>query len=178
MIRSRRMYRKKICILGARAVGKTSLVRRFVSGEFNSAYDATVGANIDKIQLRIDSDSLQLMLWDIQGDQPTSRRTRDYLKGASGIVYVVDGTRLDTLEVALELRRAIEGRSARPVPSLMLFNKADLCAGWEIGSSMISDVEADGIIALLTSAREGSGVNTAFSLLARVMLGRTSMVAA
>lgn len=178
MIRSKRHYNKKICMLGAPAVGKTSLVQRFVGGECCSAYLPTVGANIDKIQLLVDSDRLQLMLWDIQGGDRSSRRFFDYLKGASAIVYVVDGTRLDTLEVALEFRRQIDNSLVAPMPSIMLFNKADLSKTWEISPSMINEVEADGIFALLTSAREGSGVNVAFNLLARVLLGKATMVAA
>jgi len=178
MIRSRRKYHKKICVLGARAVGKTSLVKRFLEGGFNPDYNATSGVDINKIQLQVDADNLQLMLWDIQGVEPSSQRFFDYLKGASAIVYVVDGTRLQTLYTALELRQKIEQRAGVAVRSIVLFNKSDLVKSWEISSAMINDVEADGIFTLLTSAREGTGVNTAFNLLARVLLGKTSLVAA
>ena len=178
MIRSRRMYHKKICVLGARAVGKTSLARRFREGGFNPDYKATYGAAISKIQLQVDADRLQLMLWDIEGLEPSSQRFFDYLKGASAIVYVVDGTRLQTLEAVLELRQKIEQRAGVPVRSIVLFNKSDLIESWEISPGTISDIEADGILALLTSAREGTGVNTAFNLLARVLLGKSTLVAA
>jgi hypothetical protein len=172
------MNYKKVCILGARAVGKSSLVKRFLSGSFSDRYSATVGANIEKIVLDIDTDRVQLMLWDIQGEDQAGQTFTHYLKGASAIIYVVDGTRLDTLEAAMELRKAAETHLGSKLPSIMLFNKSDLAKDWEISSSMINDVESDGIFALLTSAREGSGVNTAFSLITRVILGKTSMIAA
>ena len=172
------MYNKKICILGERAVGKTCLLRRFVNDRFDSDYAGTIGADIHKIQIRVDTDNLQLMVWDIQGQDRSSRQFFDYLKGASAIVYVVDGTRLPTLDAVLEFRREILGRGSRPVPSIMLFNKSDLRSDWEISSTMINDVEMDGMFSLLTSAREGSGVNTAFYLLSRVLTGKTSLVAA
>ena len=172
------MYNKKICMLGAPAVGKTCLVRRFVGSDCGRDYQATVGANIDKIQLQVDSDRLQLMLWDIQGQERSSRRYFDYLKSASAIVYVVDGTRLETLDVALEFRRRIDDSLVGPLPSIMLFNKSDLSKTWEISPDMINNVEASGIFALLSSAREGTGVNTAFGLLARVLLGKATLVAA
>ena len=178
MIRSKRVYKKKICVLGASAVGKTSLVRRFVRGEYGFEYCPSIGASIDKVLLQVDGDRLQLMLWDIQGESRSSRRYTEYIKGASAIVYVVDGTRLDTLETALEFRRQIHRSLARPPPSIVLFNKADLSKTWEISTSMINDVEKHGIFALLTSAREGSGVDTAFNLLARVLLGKVTMIAA
>lgn len=172
------MYHKKICVLGAPAVGKTSLIKRYLEGGFSPDYYATSGASINKIQLQVDADKLQLMLWDIHGVDPSSRRFYDYLKGASAIVYVVDGTRLQTLHAALELRQKIDRRAGASVRSIMLFNKADIAKNWEISSDMINDVEVDGIFALLTSACEGNSINTAFNLLARVLLGKTTLVAA
>ena len=178
MIRSSRVYNKKVCILGARAVGKTSLVQRYLKGEFSSDYRATAGASIKKAQLQVDGDKLQLMIWDVQGESDSDRGYYDYLKGASAIIYVVDGTRLDTLKTALDYRQDIESRAGKPVPSIMLLNKADLVKNWEISSSMINDLEQEGIFTLLTSDREVIGVDTAFNLLARVLLGKTSLFAA
>ena len=172
------MYKKKVCILGERAVGKSCLVRRFKDGSFDAAYQTTAGADIHKIQLQVDADSLQLMLWDIQGQDRSSEEFFDYMKGASAIVYVIDGTRLQSLDAVLEFRQKIEIRGSRPVPSMMLFNKSDLASSWEISSSMINDVELEGMFSLLTSAKEGSGVNTAFDLLSRVLVGKISLVAA
>jgi len=172
------MYYKKVCILGARAVGKSSLIKRFLSAKFSDGYSATVGANIEKIVLDIDGDRVQLMLWDIQGEDRAGQAFTHYLKGASALIYVVDGTRLGTLEAAMELRKEAEDHLGCKPPSIMLFNKSDLAKRWEISSSMINDVESDGIFALLTSANEGSGVNTAFNLITRVILGKTYMIAA
>lgn len=58
----------------------------------------------------------------------------------------------------------------------MLFNKSDLAQQWEISPGMISDAESGGIFALLTSCREGSGVNTAFNLISRVLMGKTALM--
>lgn len=178
MIRSSRIYNKKICVLGDRGVGKTSLVRRYLSGEFSPDYRPTDGASINKVELLVERDKLQLMLWDIEGGRDSVRGYYDYLKGASAIIYVVDGTRLETLQTALRYRQDIQDRAGTPVPSMVLLNKSDLVKNWEINSNMINDLEMDGILALLTSSREGSGVKTAFSLLVRVMLGKSSLVAA
>ena len=172
------MYNKKICILGERGVGKSCLVQRFLNGSFDDGYEVTIGANIRKARLQVDTDKLQLMLWDIEGQDRSSRRFLDYLKGTSAIFYVVDGTRLQTLDAVLEFRREIESRGSKPVPSIILFNKSDLASDWEVSPAMINDVETDGMFSLLTSAKEGSGVSTAFNLLSRVLIGKTSLVAA
>ena len=172
------MYHKKVCILGARAVGKTSLIRRFLGNDFSDDYAATSGADLSKIVLDIDGEKVQLMLWDIQGEENPARDALEYTRNLSAVIYVVDGTRLETLEPALELRQMVEEQHGSSIPSIMLFNKSDLAKDWEISSNMINDVENDGIFALLISSREGSGVNTAFSLITRVMLGKTTLIAA
>lgn len=170
------MYNKKVCILGASGVGKTSLVERFLSGRFSEAYRTGAGAKIDKIVVEVERDKVQLMLWDIQGEAQVSRGFLSYMKGASAIIYVVDGTRIETLATTNGLRQEAAKRLGPVKPSIMLFNKADLVSQWKISPEIISDVESDGIFALLTSCREGSGVNTAFNLIARVMMGRTALM--
>lgn len=172
------MYSKKICIVGASAVGKTSLIERFADGSFDASPRATVGARIVKKILDIDDDKLQLMLWDIQGENELSPESMNYFKGASAIVYVVDGTRLQTLGAAMGLKLEIESRFGHSVPSIVLFNKSDLADHWEISNTMINDVEISGNFSILTSCKEGTGVNTAFNLLCRVLLGKTCLVAA
>lgn len=170
------MYYKKVCLLGAREVGKTSLVQRYLKGDFNAVYQTEPGTRIDKSVIDVDRDKVHLMLWDIQGENQVSGRCLNYVSGASAMVYVVDGTRLETLPIALEYRCVVESHIGRSIPSIMLFNKSDLAAGWEISSSLISDLESDGIFALLTSCREGSGVGTAFDLITRVMMGKTALM--
>ncbi len=170
------MYYKKVCILGACGVGKSSLIHRFQSGNFSEAYHTDAGAKIEKMIVDVDRDKVQLMLWDIQGEDQISHRFLNYLKGASAIIYVVDGTRLETLATAIDFRRESESYFADVKPSIMLFNKSDLAQQWEISPGMISDAESGGIFALLTSCREGSGVNTAFNLISRVMMGKTALM--
>lgn len=170
------MYNKKICILGASGVGKSSLIHRFLTGKFSEAYLANGGAKIDKIVQIVDRDKVQLMLWDIQGEDQTSRGFLNYLKGTSAVIYVVDGTRLETLMAAMEFRLQVQQQLGNAIPSIMLFNKSDQARDWEISSSMISDVESDGIFAILTSCKEDIGVNTAFNLITRVMMGKTSLM--
>ena len=61
------MIQKKICMLGGFAVGKTSLVARYVTSMFSEKYLTTVGVKIDKKQVAVDGRDVTLMLWDIYG---------------------------------------------------------------------------------------------------------------
>ena len=62
------IVKKKICMLGTFAVGKTSLVQRFVRSVFSDRYLTTVGVRIDQKTLTVDDRQVELILWDIHGD--------------------------------------------------------------------------------------------------------------
>jgi hypothetical protein len=77
------MMRLKICLLGATAVGKTSLARRFVEGVFSDRYLTTVGVRIDKRVVRIDGQEIHLIVWDLSGEDEFAQVQTRYLRGAS-----------------------------------------------------------------------------------------------
>ncbi|MEZ5976078.1 MAG: ADP-ribosylation factor-like protein [Planctomycetota bacterium] len=108
-----RLIRKKVCLLGSYAVGKTSLVRRFVYSEFSDRYHTTVGVKVDKEGLVVNGHELHLVLWDLYGEDRWQEVRASYLRGAAGALVVVDATRLETLEVARGLRRAPAGRGRK-----------------------------------------------------------------
>jgi len=170
------MYRKKICILGAAGTGKSCLIRRFLKRDSAEDRALAMGAKIDKLDVEVDRRKVQLMLWDIRGGDHVLPGFVNYIKGASAIIYVADGTRLETLSMAMEYRRQAEAYFGMPVPGIMLFNKADLARQWKITPSMISDAETNGIFALLTSCCDDSGINTAINLITRVMMGKTTLL--
>ena len=99
------MIQKKICMVGAFAVGKTSLVQRFVRSIFSEKYKTTVGVKIDKKVMNVNSQDLTLILWDLHGEDEFQELQRSYLRGTSGYFLVVDGTRPVTLDRARYLQR-------------------------------------------------------------------------
>ena len=172
------MSNKKICLVGAPGVGKTSLVQRFARGTFSYRFRPRPGVNIERREVDVDGEPVHLMLWDFQGQDPLSPTPTRFVESAAAIIYVVDGTRLESLNRLERIQRETEKLIGRAVPSLVLFNKADLRDRWQVTGEMIARVEAGGTITLLTSCKEGSGVDTAFRLIARVVMGKTAVVAA
>ena len=58
---------KKICLLGDFAVGKTSLVRRFVDNQFSDTYLSTIGVKISRKLLSVEENhTLQIIIWDLE----------------------------------------------------------------------------------------------------------------
>lgn len=161
---------KKICMLGSFAVGKTSLVRRFVHSLFDERYHTTVGVRIDKKVVAVDGADVTLMLWDIHGDDEFQNVRLSYLRGASGYLLVADGTRRDTIDRVYSLNTITE-KTAGSVPFLLLLNKADLEDEWAIGPEDLEWASEKGWTILKTSAKTGAGVEEAFLELAGRTMG-------
>ena len=156
---------KKICMLGAFSVGKTSLVKRFVESVFSETYLTTVGVKIDKKTVELSNRIVNLILWDLAGEDDISSLRTSYVRGSAGYLLVADGTRPSTLEVALSLRQRVEVEFG-PLPFVLLLNKNDLREEWAIRDEEIEDLRRDGWWVRPTSARTGEGVDDAFGALA------------
>lgn len=156
-------------MLGSFAVGKTSLVRRFVESIFDERYFTTLGVKIDKKVVELEKQQVTLMLWDLEGQDAYSSLNTSYLRGASGYLLVVDGTRRETLTHAIEIQELVEERLGS-VPSLILLNKSDLTGSWELSEEEVVDVCGSDRTLMKTSAKTGSMVDEAFLTLAEQMV--------
>jgi len=163
------VLQKKICLLGAFGVGKTSLTQRYVSSIFSDKYLTTVGVKIDKKTLDVGATPVSLVIWDIAGEDAVSAVRTSYLRGAAGYLLVIDVTRAQTLEVA----RAIQARVATEIgdiPFLCLLNKIDV-EDWDIPGARIEELQQSGWTVERTSAKTGAGVEEAFAELAKRIVG-------
>ena len=167
---------KKICMLGDFAVGKTSLVRRYVLGEFSPEYQATIGVNVYKYTDRIEggaagSVQLQQIIWDIEGSEDRSSLLKTYVHGASGALVVGDLTRPDTLEsMARHARTFLGVQPGRPV--VFALNKTDLLEPGAAAAAAGNLTGEFGAPACETSALSGAGVPEAFASLERSIVQR------
>ena len=163
------MIQKKVCMLGATGVGKTSLVSRFVLSLFSDTYLTTIGVKVDKKAVSVDGRDVTLMLWDIYGQDEFQTVRESYLRGASGYLLVADGTRQRTLDTTRELQTTAEGVLGR-VPFVLVLNKADLADEWRVDDKALWRMAEDGWTVIRTSAKSGAGVEDAFLKLARKMV--------
>ena len=166
-------FRAKVCLVGDHAVGKTSLIRRFVTGRFSDVYINTLGAAASKKSMLTVSSGgtparLDITFLDIMGDRALMDVLREaYFHGAAGVLAVADITRPETV---LHLHEWVQGvRSvAGDVPVLLVANKADLVATSE---ALLADLEerlrGHGDRVIVTSAKSGAGVEDAFAWMAK-----------
>src|SRR5262245_8048798 len=98
----------KVCMLGVFAVGKTSLVVRYVHGMFSERYLATLGVKIDRKVVVASGRTVKLMLWDMAGEDEFAKVNPSYLRGAAGYLLVLDGTNRNTISQSIVLHRKIQ----------------------------------------------------------------------
>lgn len=156
-------------MLGAFAVGKTSLVGQFVHSKYEDKYLTTVGVKIDEKILSVDGEDVKLMLWDMAGEDELMKVKMSYLRGAAGYLLVVDGTRRTTVDVARSLRERVETEIGK-LPVLVVANKFDLTDEWDVEDADLESLAADSCGLLKTSAKTGTGVEDAFITLARQVI--------
>ena len=162
------MLQKKICMLGAFSVGKTSLVRQFVSSIFDDKYLTTVGVKIDKKEVNVQGQDVKLMLWDLAGEDAYNKINPNQLRGASGSIIVIDGTRPNTLEVGSELIQFAQ-QHTNGAPLVIALNKADLKDDWLITTEATETLASEHEV-LETSALNGQNVEALFQRLTEKML--------
>ena len=155
----------KICMLGAFAVGKTSLVSRFVHTIFSEKYHTTIGVKIDKKSVEVGGRQLDLMLWDLAGEDDFQTVRMSHLRGAAGYLVVIDGTRPATVATAIDLQRRAE-LAIGQLPFCVLVNKCDLIQEWQFGEADHEEMIAKNWDVRKTSAKHGTGVEEAFRDLA------------
>ena len=156
-------------MLGAFAVGKTSLVARYVKSVFSEKYLTTVGVKVDKKDVTVDDRNVSLMLWDINGQDDYQAVQQSYLRGTSGYLLVVDGTRRATLDTVSKLQQVVES-VAGPVPFVVVLNKSDLSQEWQVDERGLMKIADRGWPIVRTSAKTGEGVEETFVKLTRAML--------
>ena len=163
------VVKRKIVLLGDGAVGKTSLINRFVLNRFSDKYIQTIGVKVSKKTIRVDDTEIILMIWDVLGQKGFTKVQEASLRGSEGAFLVCDLTRPETLRSLTEYWHDVLVRAAGDVPVILLANKSDL--EWKVSEDDIRAV-ADDLNApwYITSAKTGDNVEEAFHNLACMIL--------
>jgi hypothetical protein len=161
----------KVCMIGASAVGKTSLVARFVSSVFSERYVTTIGVRIHARRVQLGERVVDLIIWDLSGEDEFQSVRPSYLRGASGYLVVIDGTRRETVDTAISLQERAR-KTVGNAPFIAVLNKTDLAASWDLGDEEFAALHGRGWNLLRTSAKTGEGVGEIFDQLTTMMLER------
>lgn len=161
----------KVCVVGDFAVGKTSVVERFINNQFSDKYLTTVGVKVDTKEIEHDDlcVSHKLVIWDVAGSDRFGHTEFAYLRGASGYIFVADGTRSLTLKSVHDLREQITEKYGA-APCVLLVNKKDLARQWEVSEKQLLELVKSYCNVYTTSAKTGDEVETALRSLSKQVL--------
>ncbi|UCE72951.1 MAG: GTP-binding protein [Methanomassiliicoccales archaeon] len=164
---------KKISMLGDLAVGKTSLVNRYVFNVFGDEYISTIGTKVVKKKLTHNNRKIVLMIWDIAGETTFNHIRKAYFRGSEAGLVVVDITRKKTLDnVSDWISSFLEITGDSPI--LILVNKSDLKEDYTFTMDSAHEIaEKFQTKALSTSAKTGENVEEAFHILTELIFSRS-----
>lgn len=169
------MIFKKVCLLGDFAVGKTSLVRRFVDRQFSDRYLATVGVKISRRLLVLPSAvqkeacEIQMILWDLEGHSSIKNFSPSYLKGSHGAVVVGDLSRHETLEhITSHIRQFYAVNPDGRI--IVALNKSDLADPIHANKLLRPEFDGKAFATHYTSAKTGDGVDHIFEQLGHMLV--------
>ena len=160
------MIAKKVLLVGNFGVGKTSLVRRFVSNEFSEDYISTIGVRVSTKMVQTNNQAIKLLIWDIAGTHENEKIPKAYFLGASAAMLVFDLSRDETylnINSFLDDIRELSGLKNITIVG----NKKDLLDASQL-ADVVSKIEVP--IDFLTSAKEDDNVEDAFKLLSEQSL--------
>ena len=174
------IFKFKILLLGAAAVGKTSVLHRFVNNEFKKDYQATIGITFltknVKIGLNdVKDDQVQLNIWDIAGHQKFVDLRTTFYRGSNGALLIFDLTREKTFEEInawhSELTKVLES----DIPFVLIGNKSDLIKqkkGKIDPNEAKKFTKTRNSIYMETSAKTGKNIENAFLELTRLIAAK------
>ena len=173
-----RKLKVKVCLVGENAVGKTSLIKKFVLDIFDDKYITTIGTKITKKTMTFNLDGketqMDMMIWDIMGQSSFRSLLQDaYFYGAHGILAVADVTRKETVTALhewLESTKEVVGE----VPVVFLANKSDLTDQMEVDQAFLDkELSIYPTKAMFSSAKTGDNVAEAFKLIGEMIIDKS-----
>jgi small GTP-binding protein len=180
------IIKKKIIMLGDSAVGKTSMVRRFVFDQFEDTYISTIGSKVSKKGLQIkrggDEVELKLVIWDILGRVGYNATHARSFAGADGAILIADLSRKETLKSLERYWIPLLFEVVENVPMVFASNKSDLVGDISYKPEEMEEIASrynlgikDSLhenlqVSYMTSAKTGENVENVFESLGHLLL--------
>lgn len=118
-------YLFKIVTVGSAAVGKTSIIVRYMTGRFRDYYAPTLGTDFAIKDIRVDDRGVKLQIWDMGSQDFLGKVREKYYQGARGVIYMYDMTRRDTFDQLWQWKKEVDAQTRGP-NTIIVANKADL----------------------------------------------------
>lgn len=168
------IFKFKLIIIGEPGVGKTSLIKKFITGQFFNDYRASIGTNmfIKRLELENNDDekSIDLHVWDIAGQERWKKMRHMYYTGTQGALIVGDITRKNSFNQIEDFWYPDLIKYCEKIPIVLLCNKDDLERKFSEMEANILKKNINAKDVLFTSAKEGDNVDKAFKTITKEIM--------
>ena len=165
----------KIVVVGASAVGKSSIVQRLVQGTFTEDGSTTCGADFYTYQCPIENDTVKLQIWDTAGQERFRSISKSYFRNAVGAILVYDITNMNSFEQLTDWLNDLQNLCLPNAYIILVGNKADLEQQRQVGAQQVKEfADRHKLETIETSALNGKGVMEAFTRLAMEVVAKVN----
>ncbi len=176
----KRKWAIKLTVLGDQAVGKTSLIDKYITNSFNQNYQPTLGVNIVTKDIRIQEDNseIRLLLWDIAGQDKYELTRQMFFQGCAGTLLVYDMTRYSTFQrIASKWLEDFKNYGRLDGVYLLIGNKSDLKDSIKVSSEegKLFSKKIEAVEFIETSAKYGENVEKAFKTIVSHVLRKSGV---
>jgi small GTP-binding protein len=163
-----KIFQFKLVLLGESAVGKSSLVLRFVKGQFLDYQESTIGAAFLTQTVCLNDTTVKFEIWDTAGQERYHSLAPMYYRGAQAAIVVYDITSYDSFDRAKKWVKELQRQGNPNIVIALAGNKVDLASKRtvEIEESQAYS-EENGILFMETSAKTAANVNELFVAIAK-----------
>ena len=156
-------YKLKVVVVGDSGVGKTNLIKRFITNTFSENSKATVGVEFISKSYKINNQVFKIEMWDTAGQERYKSITAAYYKGAKGALIVYDTTQRTSYENIDKWMVEIKDKASKDMKLMIVGNKTDLKDSRQVDTNEALQKAKDLEASLMeTSAKDGSNVKEAF----------------
>ncbi|MHA1784998.1 MAG: GTP-binding protein [Candidatus Helarchaeota archaeon] len=171
-----KFFNSKLLLLGDGAVGKTSLVKQYIKGEFKGDYKPTIGVDVYSKEIKFNHQNeevtLNLGIWDIAGQKQFEMFRKNFFKGAQAALVVFDYSRPETFSSLETIWIKDLINLSGNIPFIIIGNKIDLEK--KINPSLVSALASHYNVSFIeTSAINNTNVKDAFLTIASTILQRS-----
>ncbi|XP_062382407.1 ras-related protein Rab-5C-like [Sardina pilchardus] len=168
MLGTSKICQFKLVLLGETAVGKSSVVLRFVKGQFQEFQEATIGAAFLTQTVCLDDTTIKFEIWDTAGQERYHSLAPMYYRGAQAAIVVFDITSTDSFTRAKSWVKELQKQANPNIVIALAGNKADLSNKRTVEYQEAQDyADENSLLFMETSAKTALNVNEIFMAIAK-----------